>query len=395
MSVSSTAPVRDLRAVAQAGMAALRAGDPLEARSLFQQVTASGTADASVWVALAMAHRSLGDGASSEAAADQALQLDRANLRALLLKADARAAAGDDRAAAAFYGAALKGAGSAAPADLAAELQRAAKAVQGYQARYHEHLARELAARGYTPGASSRRFEHALALLTGSRQLYLQQPRHLYFPELPHRQFYEREEFDWLGSIEAATDEIRRELLAILADDAQAFRPYVERDPNRPGRDAYGLVGDPSWSAFYLWKHGSIVAENAARCPATMAALERAPLARTPGRTPSCLFSLLRPGARIPPHTGYVNTRLICHLPLIVPDGCAIRVGNETRAWQEGRALVFDDTVEHEAWNRSDRLRVVLLFDIWRPELTLEERELVTRLLQAVDAYGAAGVWDD
>jgi aspartate beta-hydroxylase len=103
----------------------------------------------------------------------------------------------------------------------------------------------------------------------------------------------------------------------------------------------------------------------------------------------------LRPGARIPPHTGYVNTRLICHLPLIVPDGCAIRVGNETRAWQEGRALVFDDTVEHEAWNRSDRLRVVLLFDIWRPELTLEERELVTRLLQAVDAYGAAGVWDD
>ena len=87
-------------------------------------------------------------------------------------------------------------------------------------------------------------------------------------------------------------------------------------------------------------------------------------------------------------HNGLVNTRLICHLPLITPDGCSLRVGNETRPWVQGRTLVFDDTIEHEAWNTSDSLRVVMLFDIWRPELTLDERALVAALLGAVDSFG-------
>jgi aspartyl/asparaginyl beta-hydroxylase (cupin superfamily) len=104
------------------------------------------------------------------------------------------------------------------------------------------------------------------------------------------------------------------------------------------------------------------------------------------------LFSLLRPGVRIPPHTGYTNARLICHLPLIVPEGCGLRVGNEVRAWTTGETLIFDDSIEHEAWNSSDRLRVVLLFDIWRPELTEEERKLVATLLAAVGTFGG-GEW--
>jgi aspartate beta-hydroxylase len=150
------------------------------------------------------------------------------------------------------------------------------------------------------------------------------------------------------------------------------------------------MLGNPSWSAFYLWKGGSPVAANIARCPATAAALEAAPLCRIPGRTPSILFSLLRPGAHIAPHHGFSNTRYICHLPLIVPEGCAMRVGSETRSWVEGRACAFDDTIEHEAWNRHpDRLRVVLIFDVWRPELSELERELVSQTLQAVDAFGA------
>jgi aspartyl/asparaginyl beta-hydroxylase (cupin superfamily) len=126
-----------------------------------------------------------------------------------------------------------------------------------------------------------------------------------------------------------------------------------------------------------------------------MKALEGAPLSRAKGRMPSILFSLLRPGARIPPHTGVVNARLICHLPLIVPEGCGLRVGNEVREWVEGKAFVFDDTMEHEAWNQSSQLRVVLLFDVWRPELSDDERKLVAAMLEAIDDYGAAGTkWD-
>jgi aspartyl/asparaginyl beta-hydroxylase (cupin superfamily) len=107
------------------------------------------------------------------------------------------------------------------------------------------------------------------------------------------------------------------------------------------------------------------------------------------------LFSLLRPGAHIPPHCGLVNTRLICHLPLIVPTGCRFRVGNEVREWRKGVTWAFDDTIEHEAWNDSKETRVILLFEIWRPELTAQEREWVTQLFVGIDRYnGAPPAWE-
>ena len=79
------------------------------------------------------------------------------------------------------------------------------------------------------------------------------------------------------------------------------------------------------------------------------------------------LFSVLEPGTHIPPHNGMLNTRLICHLPLIVPPGCRLRVGSETRTVEAGKTMIFDDSMEHEAWNDSGETRVVLLFEIWRP----------------------------
>ena len=126
-----------------------------------------------------------------------------------------------------------------------------------------------------------------------------------------------------------------------------------------------------------------------------MAALAGVPLNQLPNRSPSVMFSLLRPHARIPPHNGLINTRLICHLPLIVPPGCGFRVGNENRHWQEGKAWVFDDSIEHEAWNPSDQTRVILLFEIWRPELTEQERLLVQALFAAIDAQsGQKPAWE-
>jgi aspartyl/asparaginyl beta-hydroxylase (cupin superfamily) len=230
----------------------------------------------------------------------------------------------------------------------------------------------------------------ALDLMLGKAEIYPQQPRYFYFPELPTIEYAEREAFPWLDRVEAATDDIRAELLQVLAEDG-AFSPYIEAEANRPAFDDKGMIGNPDWSAFYLWKAGAPVEENAARCPKTLAALAEAPLCRVPGRTPSILFSLLRPGMHIAPHHGFMNARYICHLPLIVPSGCAMRVGSETRAWTEGRACVFDDSIEHEAWNKDpDHLRVVLIFDVWRPELSAAERDFISSVLQAVDSYGAA-----
>ena len=114
-----------------------------------------------------------------------------------------------------------------------------------------------------------------------------------------------------------------------------------------------------------------------------MALLAGAPQPDQPGRTPSAMFSLLKPNTRIPAHVGVSNARLVTHLPLIVPEGCGFRVGNETRQWVPGKAWVFDDTIEHEAWNDSDQLRVVLIFDIWHPDLSPAERAMITALTAA------------
>jgi aspartyl/asparaginyl beta-hydroxylase (cupin superfamily) len=155
------------------------------------------------------------------------------------------------------------------------------------------------------------------------------------------------------------------------------------------------LNNSPRWSAFHLYKMGALVEENAAKCPKTMKALRHAPQPDQPGRTPAAMFSLLKPNTRIPPHTGVTNVRLVTHLPLIVPEGCRFRVGNETRDWIPGKALVFDDTIEHEAWNDSDKLRVVLIFDIWHPELSQAERSMITAMGRALGEFvGAAGGYE-
>jgi len=105
------------------------------------------------------------------------------------------------------------------------------------------------------------------------------------------------------------------------------------------------------------------------------------------GSGPNVLFSRLRPKTKIPPHNGYVNTRFICHLPLIVPEGCGFRVGNDIRQWEEGKAWLFDDTIEHEAWNNSDENRYILLFEVWRPELNNTEIDLVTQILESIKLF--------
>jgi len=233
------------------------------------------------------------------------------------------------------------------------------------------------------------RFGQSLEILAGKKQIYFQEPRHYFFPGLPQLQFYPREPLPWLGALEAATADIKAELVEVMKEDS-AFRPYLERNARLPHTDAHGLFENPAWSAFYLWKHGEPVAENAARCPKTIAALRDVPLANVKNRSPSVIFSLLLPGAHIPPHTGEVNTRLVCHLPLVVPEKCYLRVGNETRLVEEGSAWAFDDTIEHEAWNGADRTRVILLFEVWRPELSERERAQVRAMFEAIDAYSGS-----
>jgi aspartyl/asparaginyl beta-hydroxylase (cupin superfamily) len=143
------------------------------------------------------------------------------------------------------------------------------------------------------------------------------------------------------------------------------------------------LNNNRDWTAIHLLQNGKRIEANARHCPETMAAIARLPQPHVPGASPNAMFSLLAPKTVIPPHVGISNTRLVCHLPLIVPDGCWFRVGAQTRPWKRGEAFLFDDTMEHEAANPSDELRVVFIFDVWHPDLSPAERDAAAALISA------------
>ncbi|HUQ14032.1 MAG TPA: aspartyl/asparaginyl beta-hydroxylase domain-containing protein, partial [Novosphingobium sp.] len=218
--------------------------------------------------------------------------------------------------------------------------------------------------------------------------VYLQEPTSFYYPGLPQHAWYPAEEFPWLAEIEAAAPAMRAEIEGVLAHE-QGVVPYVEEHSDRASR-GHSLLNDARWSAFHLWKDGERVEENARRCPLIMRLLELAPIPRIKRRSPMALISILRPATHIPPHSGMLNTRLICHIPLVVPAGCRLRVGAQTRAVVEGKAMLFDDSIEHEAWNDGDAVRAVLLFEIWRPELCEDERVALTAMFEAVTGYSDA-----
>jgi len=365
------------------GMDSYRAGRPAEARALLERVTATGRANAQIWMLLAMACRAdpASDDAVEEEALNQLLAIEPRAVRGHILKADCRARAGDRKGALDFYTSALRLAeGETVPDDLRGELHRAAAELEKASGAAETEREATLAARGFPAEARSPRFRESLEIMAGRKQIYPQAPTGYYFPGLAPIQYFDTSQFDWVPAIEAATGAILEELNGLLADGLEGFRPYIQSDPNRPRVDDNALLDSAEWSTRFLSENGRIDEATVARCPRTWEAVQSAPQPRI-ANSPTAMFSLLRPGARIAPHTGMVNTRLTCHLPLVVPPGCGFRVGNEVREWEVGKLLIFDDSIEHEAWNGSDRDRVVLIFDIWRPELSAQERREVAALL--------------
>ncbi|MGQ0559539.1 MAG: aspartyl/asparaginyl beta-hydroxylase domain-containing protein [Sphingosinicella sp.] len=367
----------------EAGVAAAREGHPQIALAQFEQAAADGGRPP--WILLAQAWNKAGDAAAEEAALQRQLELNKRDLPALLAMGELKRRLDDTRSAAAFFRTALTQAAAdgRVPTQLHPLLERAQAFLADAHRKYEAHLLDELQAAGIDEGSASPRMRQALAILLGRQPVYLQQPNMFYFPGLPQRPFYEREEFGWLAAIEAEYPAMRDELMGVVAEEAE-FAPYVTGSPNRPLPNN-PLLNDPSWGAFYLWEGGTPVADHAKRCPSVMLALENAPMPVIRNRSPMALFSLLKPGTHIAPHHGMLNTRLICHVPLIAPPGCELRVGPETRPWQEGHTLIFDDSFEHEAWNRSERTRIILLFEIWRPEIGEQERAELVTLFEAID----------
>ncbi len=377
------------------GLRMMLRADAAKARELFARATQADPKSPSLWSNLASALHELGRADDEMEAIERALALEPRHLSALLQKGLLIESRGDARNAARAFRNALATVpeGAQIPPTLGAALTHARELV----ARDDQELAATLeerldGIRAQHGGLAQRRLDKALQLLTGKARRYNPEPTFLYFPGLPAVEFFERGQFPWLDAIEAAADEIRQELTGALVADRAGLEPYVAYPDGVPLNQWQELNKSRRWSAYFLWNQGVAQEAHMARCPRTVEVLRGAPQCDVARRGPTAFFSILDAHTHIPAHCGITNTRLTVHLPLIVPPQCRFRVGSETRDWEPGKAWVFDDTIEHEAWNDSDTPRAILIFDVWNPFLSDAERDLVRAAVETVGTYyGVSG----
>lgn len=363
------------------GMRALADSDFVLAKACFLAASASDPKEVALRLNLATACRALGDDDGERQALQAALNIDRRHFVALLRTAELHEKLGEEVAAAQAWSHVVQMASSMPerPERVEAALQHGRAFIERHNEALAQSVHAELGADVAALGPTARRFAACMDHCLGRRRIYQNECAGLYYPFLPADEFFDRALFPWFEVLEARTDAIRNEALALIAGSGAAIRPYVRQESGTPQNKWTTLDHSLDWGACFLWEYGVKNGEICARCPETSAALDAIPQNHVPGKAPSAFFSILKPGAHIPPHTGVTNTRAIVHLPLVVPPGCSFRVGGETREWRVGEAFAFDDTIEHEAWNRSDELRIILILDVWNPHLKAEEQDLLTR----------------
>ena len=342
-----------------------------------------------LWINLSSAYKALENADAERAALEKALALDQRYLPALIRVAELHERLGQDAAAAERWSNVL--AVTASLDQSSPEMQQLLTHARDYVARQREGLAsaleKALADDLATASTRENRRVHAAAdVMSGRRRVFVNECHGLHYPFLPADEFFDRDHFPWLEQLEAGTDEIRRELRAILANPDPGLLPYITQPSGVPKNKWTPLDRSLDWSALHLWLDGNRVDEACARAPKTAALVDQLPLCRIRGRAPAVFFSILRAGKHIPPHTGVTNVRSIVHLALIVPEGCTFRVGGETRPWVEGEAFVFDDTIEHDAHNPTAEDRAVLIIDTWNPYLSETERTAICRMYEVMDA---------
>ena len=361
------------------------AGDFAAARELLEQAAEASDSGPELLAKLSAMRKASGDIRGALDALNRALVLSPLDFSALLSRALLLERLGDPQAGNEFGKAIAQApADPAIPPPMKPALAHARQIWSAHQARQEKHLS-DAVPDGLTP-FEQQKAERFISNRARRTRTYHQEPSDFDYPGLPELEFHDRALFPGLEALEKSTADIRSEFDALIAAEAAEMVPYIQYPEGVPLRQWEELNHSREWTAIHLLQNGVRVEANARHCPKTMAAIGQLPQPQIPGAAPNAMFSLLAPNTRIPPHTGVANIRLVCHLPLIVPPNCGFRCGETTRPWHIGEAFVFDDTIEHEAWNESDLLRVVLIVDLWPPALNEAERAAVS------DVIGADGV---
>jgi hypothetical protein len=373
----------------RAADAALARRDVAGAITALEQGLADLPGDFPGWMKLAALRRNAGRIDAALAAANVALDIQPNDFMALLLKGSLHEQLAQPQRAAELYRAILADADDMGPLPppVVAQLDR----VRAFLIRYRADIEARIGVAAIADGRHAARASRFIDNVLDRRPVHHQAPTHYRYPGLPDVEFFDFAHAAMRERLRRAFPEILAEFGALLQAHADRQRPYVDLLPGQPVGQWSALNRSTDWNALHLIRYGEPDPLNAATCPRTMAAFAGEEQADIPGLGPNLMFSLLAPHTHIPPHHGVGNFRVVCHLPLIVPANCRFRVGADIRVWQPGEPWIFDDTIEHEAWNDSDELRVVLIGDLWRPELDAEDRGIVRDFMTAQAVSGNFG----
>jgi hypothetical protein len=369
---------------------AMASGDFATAQGLLERVVLAEPNRLPAWLALAAARRQRERFEEAFDALRGALRVDPRNFPALLMHASLLERIGRNLEAAEAFGIALVQSPAEEHLDAATlrAVQHAQDVYKCHQRQIQEYVRdKSAAARRRCGSAGQHRLEAFIDSTLRLQKRFRQEPSDYFYPGLPAIEFYGRDEFPWLPALERATADVLLDLREVLRSDLPGFQPYVQYPDHAPLEQWRELNRSPMWTSYNLYESGIQVAERCAHAPNTIEALKLVGQPEVFRRSPCAMFSRLRPHTRIPPHTGVANFRLVVHLPLILPGQCRFRVGSQVRQWQMGEAWVFDDTLEHEAWNDSDEDRIILIFDIWNPRIPEDERTGIAQIIAATDAY--------
>ena len=382
----------DVTALNHAALGALRRKDTQRACALLEHAARLAPKNAVTHYHLGRAREALGDPAGALAADEVAARLVPENPLFRLHLALSLEQQGERQRSLLHFARAIKEAqlqgqwndAASTPPALRPQVEQAVLTVRrGQRALFDQFL--EPLVNCYGRSALERVINATRIYIGEQQPVYVdsrQRPTFFFIPGLPRSAYFDRRLFPWIPDYEGQYQEIRRELEALLPSHRGKERVF--NDATLESENLRGQGPDPSWTGYYFYRHGERRQDNCSACPVTAAALDGIELIRIRAHGPEVLHSVFTPGTHLLPHRGVTNARAVSHLPMMIPDDCALRVGGEERAWREGQTLVFDDTYEHEAWNRSVELRVVLIADVWNPYLSDVERAAVTDVIAAI-----------
>lgn len=350
-----------------------------KARDLLEQLSRSVPELPDIWVKLASMQIATGDPKSALKSTESALKARPLDFPCLLMRANLLERLGRRKQAGEAYGRAVHNAPSELPDRARMALTNAKLRHREWQNSEKDRLFEAISQKTQLTTKLIAFVESSLRMIEPERS----GPTNYCYPGLGETEFFNTAMFPWAKDVEAASADICAEFQALIESQQSHLLPYIQYPENVPLNQWKALNNNNNWRAAHLFQNGNMIEKNLNKCPTTINLLSSIPQPNIPGCGPNAMFSLLAPHTHIPPHTGINNARLVCHLPLVVPEGCWFRVGSQTRAWDPEKLLIFDDTIEHEAMNPSSQLRVVLIFDIWHPALDDQEKAGISAMIAA------------